>query len=115
MPFLKSLATDAVLLDVFRTYSQTSIPLIEYHERLMRGDSPFTPAQRELIAAYVSALNACHYCHGVHSATAAAFGIAEETLLALLDDLDVSDLDSLGDLTGDVHRAEASGEARCRI
>jgi uncharacterized peroxidase-related enzyme len=44
-------------------------------------------AERELIAAYVSGLNACRYCHGVHAATAQAFGIGECTLSALLDDV----------------------------
>jgi AhpD family alkylhydroperoxidase len=44
-------------------------------------------AERELIAAYVCGLNACRYCHGVHTATAQAFGISEGTLGALLDDL----------------------------
>ena len=45
-------------------------------------------AERELIAAYVSGLNACRYCHGVHAATAGLFGIAEAALTALLSDVD---------------------------
>jgi AhpD family alkylhydroperoxidase len=44
-------------------------------------------AERELIAAYVSGLNACRYCHGVPTATARAFGIGEGTLGALLADV----------------------------
>jgi AhpD family alkylhydroperoxidase len=47
-------------------------------------------AQRELIAAYVSGLNACGYCHGVHSATVQAFGIDEAVLTALLDEVDTA-------------------------
>jgi len=42
--------------------------------------------ERELIAAYVSGLNACDFCHDVHAQTAAAFGIDTQTLLALLAD-----------------------------
>jgi AhpD family alkylhydroperoxidase len=34
--------------------------------------------QRELIAAYVSGLNACTYCRGTHLAVAAACGVAPE-------------------------------------
>jgi AhpD family alkylhydroperoxidase len=47
-----------------------------------------------LIAAYVSALNACGYCHGMHGATAAAFGVARDRLQALVDDLDSAPVDS---------------------
>jgi len=87
MAYLPSLPDDAVLLDVFRAYPQTSRPLLEYHQALLRGPSPLSVAERELIAAYVSGLNACRYCHGVHKATAQAFGIPEGTLAALLDDV----------------------------
>jgi uncharacterized peroxidase-related enzyme len=87
MTYLPSLPDNAVLLDVFRAYPQTSGPLLEYHQALLRGPSPLSVAERELIAAYVSGLNACHYCHGVHTATARAFGIPEGTLAALLDDV----------------------------
>lgn len=77
MPYLPSLGSRATLLDVFRSFPETSKPLIEYHEVLLRGSSPFTEAQRELIAAYVSGLNHCRYCHGVHIATAERLGIEE--------------------------------------
>ena len=87
MAYLPSLPDDAVLLDVFRAYPQTSRPLLEYHQALLRGPSPLSVAERELIAACVSGLNACRYCHGVHKATAQAFGIPEGTLAALLDDV----------------------------
>lgn len=88
MSFLKSLPEDAVLLHVFKAYPATSRPLIEYHEALLRGPSPLTVAERELVAAFVSGLNACHYCHGVHEATARKFGVAEGLLIRLLSDID---------------------------
>src|SRR5260221_8608710 len=87
MTYLPSLPSDAVLLDVFRAYPGTARPLLDYHQALLRGPSPLTVAERELIAAYVSGLNACRYCHGVHTATAQAFGIPEGTLGALLEDI----------------------------
>jgi uncharacterized peroxidase-related enzyme len=93
MSYLPSLKPDSVLLDVFRAYPDAARPLLDYHEALLRGPSPFTVAERELIAAYVSGLNACGYCHGVHSATAQAFGIAEGTLEALLADADTAPVD----------------------
>jgi uncharacterized peroxidase-related enzyme len=87
MAYLPSLPEDAVLLDVFRAYPQTARPLMDYHQALLRGPSPLSVAERELIAAYVSGLNACRYCHGVHTATAQAFGMPEGTLGALLADI----------------------------
>lgn len=93
MPYLKSLPHDARLLDVFQAYPATARPLIDYHELLMRGESPLTVAERELIAAYVSGRNDCAYCHGVHTATAEAFGVPPGLLAALLTDLDSAPVD----------------------
>ena len=70
--YLPSLPGDAVLLDVFRAYPDTARPLLDYHQVLLRGPSPLSVAERELIAAFMSGLNACGYCHGVHTATAQA-------------------------------------------
>jgi hypothetical protein len=50
MPYLKSLDPDAGLLDVFRTYPGVARPLLEFHEAVLRGPSPFTVAERELLA-----------------------------------------------------------------
>jgi uncharacterized peroxidase-related enzyme len=60
--------------------------LLEYHEVLLRGDSPFSPAERELIAAYVSGLNNCNYCRAVHSQTAIALGIDANAVANMLSD-----------------------------
>ncbi len=93
MAFLKSLPPDAVLLHVFKAFTATSQPLLAYHETLLRGPSPFSVAERELIAAYVSGLNACAYCHGVHEATAREFGISADLMTQLLDDLEQAPVD----------------------
>jgi len=93
MSYLRSLPADAVLLQVFQAYPDTSRPLLGYHEQVMRGPSPFTIAERELIAAYVSGVNACTYCHGVHAATAEAFGVPSGLLTAALADLDSAPVD----------------------
>ncbi len=75
MSHLRSLRAGASLLDVFKAFPETSTPLIDFHEVLLRGPSPFTAAERELIAAYVSGLNGCDYCHAVHTATAERMGV----------------------------------------
>jgi uncharacterized peroxidase-related enzyme len=93
MPTLPSLPDGAVLMDVFSAYPAGVQPLLELHEALLRGPSPFSVAERELIAAYVSGLNDCSYCHGVHTATAEAFGLPAGLLEAALSDLDGSPVD----------------------
>src|SRR6266508_1670937 len=94
MAYLGSLPDRAVLRDVFAAFPHTSRPLLDYHQALLRGPSPFSVAERELIAAYVSGLNACGYCHGVHSATARAFGVDEELVVTPLDDVDAAPVDA---------------------
>jgi uncharacterized peroxidase-related enzyme len=64
----------------------TGRPLIEYHEALLRGDSSFTVAEREFMAAYVSGVNACQYCHGAHTAAAKQFGVSEHVIADALHD-----------------------------
>ncbi len=44
--------------------------LLELSETLLRGDSPLSLEERELIAAYVSHRNECNFCTGVHGAVA---------------------------------------------
>lgn len=51
---------------------ETGRPLSELAEVLLRGPSTLSRGERELIGAYVSALNGCRYCSSSHSATAAA-------------------------------------------
>lgn len=87
MPHLPSLPEDSVLLDVFKAFPETAVPLMELTEVLMRGPSPLSVGEREFIAAYCSGLNACRYCTGVHSAVADEFGISEEALSGTLEDL----------------------------
>jgi hypothetical protein len=42
MAYLPSLLGDSVLLDVFRAYRETSRPLPDYHEALLRGRAPLS-------------------------------------------------------------------------
>jgi uncharacterized peroxidase-related enzyme len=65
-------------------------PFLEFTHALMRGPSPLSVAERELIAAYVSRLCECDYCAGAHGATAARLGFPATVLHALVDDLDTA-------------------------
>ena len=86
MAHLRSLPEDARLLHVFKTYPHVAKPLMDLHDAAMRRDSPLTAGERELIAAYVSGLNQCRYCHGVHTVTAEQFGVPEGLLADLMAD-----------------------------
>jgi uncharacterized peroxidase-related enzyme len=74
-------------MDVMKAFPESSAPLIDYHAVVLRGPSALSVGERELIAAYVSGLNACHYCEGVHGAVTEAFGVEEGVLAALLADV----------------------------
>jgi len=49
----------------------TAAPINDLVEVLLRGPHTLPPAERELIATYVSAENDCHYCQAFHGAMAA--------------------------------------------
>src|SRR5271163_4727356 len=51
----------------------TAKPLNELAEVLLRGPSSLTPAEREMIATYVSTQNDCHFCQNAHGAVAAHY------------------------------------------
>lgn len=87
MPFFPSVGKEDKVPHVLAKFNTgTGRPLIEYHEALLRGESPFTVAERETMAAYVSGVNACKYCHGAHTAAAKQFGVAEQLIADLLAD-----------------------------
>ena len=94
MSLFPSLPEDHQLADVFQRFPHSVMPLLEYHDRVLRDPSPLTVAERELIAAYVSGLNACTYCHGSHVLAASAFGIDTTLFEGLIGDLESSAVDA---------------------
>ena len=92
MVYLPSLASEETSLsDVFKAYPATALPLIEACEAILRGPSPFKPAEREMIAAYVSGLNGCGHCTGTHTGATEALGTPKGLVAELVDDLDTCD------------------------
>lgn len=69
-------------------------PLDKASQQIMRGKSAFSIAEREMMAAFVSGLNACSFCHGVHAEVASRFDVNPEILDGLIADIDSSTLDS---------------------
>lgn len=60
---------------------------LDLTQAILRGPSTLSVAERELLFAYVSALNSCSFCFGAHKAIASAFDIDEK----LLDELATAD------------------------
>ena len=90
MSYLKQNGSVENVRDILMLNKPAGIALVNYHTAVMRQDSELSVKDRELIAAYVSGLNNCQYCHGVHSVTAQAFGVEEGVLQSLLEDVDSS-------------------------
>jgi uncharacterized peroxidase-related enzyme len=59
------------ITSAFAFRPETAKPLRDLAEILLRGPNSLTSAERETIAAFVSARNDCHFCQASHSAAAA--------------------------------------------
>jgi AhpD family alkylhydroperoxidase len=78
---------DAARLTFYRPDFYGSYSKALTHEA-MRGPSSWSVAERELMAAYVSAVNDCPFCIGAHTATASLASGNEATVTAALADPD---------------------------
>ena len=90
MPHLPSLPENAHLADLFRRHPKGVEALMQYTDDVLRGPGALSVAQRELIATYVSGLNACNFCFDSHLIYAELFGIEPGLVKSLLDDLDTA-------------------------
>ena len=59
------------ILGLLRFRPATAKPLMGLAELLLRGESPLSRGERELIAAEVSNLNGCQFCYNAHGTHAA--------------------------------------------
>lgn len=75
MPKLSSFSENPEMAEVMAKYPQGFAGLCDYHDAILRGPSELSVAERELIAAYVSGLNQCNFCHGAHRMYAEVHGI----------------------------------------
>lgn len=60
------------IVGLFNFRPETASSLRWLADTLLRGESPLTSGERELIAAYVSHLNDCQFCHMSHASAAMA-------------------------------------------
>ena len=95
MSFVKSIpVSEESVSAVMQRYPDQAIPMVKLTEIIMRtGKCQFSSKERELIAAFASGTNACMYCFTTHKATAEAFGLDENLLQSLFDDVEASPVD----------------------
>lgn len=93
MPFLPTFAGESNLMAVLMHNPERGQPLMAFTREVMRGESAFSPAERELIFAFVSGLNACAYCFGQHGHAARLLGIDDGVIDKLLDDIESAPVD----------------------
>lgn len=91
MSYLPSIPNGS-LLDAFKAQPDLARRIHEFAHLLMRGPSPFTEGERELIAAFVSTLNGCDYCRDSHSSVAERFGISAASIREGIEDIESSSL-----------------------
>ena len=94
MGFLPSLGEAPHLYDVMSKSPRMAIYLFKMTDEIMLAEGPLTPAEREIIAAYVSGLNACSFCFRGHKAIAEIFGVEEGLIDHLIEDFDGADIDA---------------------
>lgn len=93
MPLFPSLPNPARLGDLLTRHPAHAGPLLMHVDGVMKAGAPLSQAECELIAAYVSGLNACAFCHGSHQIYAEALGVEPGLIDALLDDPDTAPVD----------------------
>jgi len=94
MTHYPSLPAEAKLEELFSRFPRGIAPLISLHDQILRDDSSeLSTAERELIAAFVSGLNACDFCFGAHRLMAKAFGVDEALIDALVADEQSADIE----------------------
>jgi uncharacterized peroxidase-related enzyme len=59
------------IVSAFAFRPETATPLLDLAEVLLRGPSPLSSGEREMIAAFVSTRNDCYFCQTSHRAAAA--------------------------------------------
>jgi len=94
MPFFPTLPDDAGVRHIVKLNPAAGRALVELHIAALRTDSQLMAKDKELIAAFVSGLNACQYCYGVHAETAKAFGVPISLIESLLGDFEHAPVDA---------------------
>jgi uncharacterized peroxidase-related enzyme len=90
MPWFGYLGQEGGMGEIMAAAPDFWLPMAQFTDHVMRGESQLSIPEREMIAAFVSGLNACAFCHGSHLALADAYGIPAADIGAMVADLDTA-------------------------
>lgn len=93
MSFLPSISQDGGPEGILEAFPESGHLLLQATQVLLTGQSSLTVQERELIAAFTSGINACTFCYEGHKAIAEAYGIEEDLIKHLVDDLESTTVD----------------------
>ncbi|CAN5573861.1 carboxymuconolactone decarboxylase family protein [soil metagenome] len=77
---------------LFAFNPETTSHLMRFTQGVMHDAAPISPGLRELIAAYVSALNQCEFCLKCHAAVASELLGSEQLVAGVIADVETSAL-----------------------
>ncbi|MFN3891775.1 MAG: carboxymuconolactone decarboxylase family protein [Beijerinckiaceae bacterium] len=90
MAFFSFLSASAGIGDLWKLNPSVAKPMHSLGVEIMRGESPLSKGDRELIAAFVSALNQCAYCFNGHAQLAVNHGVRRDLIDEIVSDIDSS-------------------------
>jgi uncharacterized peroxidase-related enzyme len=90
MPFFKSMPETAGPGNVFSANRDVYRHWAEMGQALINGPSPLSPAEREMIQAYVAGILDCRYAYVAHTACAVARGLEEGLVADLVDNIETA-------------------------
>ncbi|MEL7342882.1 MAG: carboxymuconolactone decarboxylase family protein [Bacteroidota bacterium] len=88
--YFSYLDADSDIKDIILKDNARFQSLSLFSEKVLRGKSEFSVAERETMSAFVSALNRCTYCHNTHLEVAKRFGVDGTLIESLLADVDTA-------------------------
>lgn len=93
MPFFKSMRDNAGPPNVFKRNPELYGPWSEMSQTMMRGPSPLSEAERELILAFSAGVAGCQFVYVAHAEVAHAWGIEEGLVEKLVTDFEATEID----------------------
>ncbi|KAK4527113.1 hypothetical protein GAYE_SCF35G5035 [Galdieria yellowstonensis] len=84
MPLLPSVESNSgILSSMFCFNRPVAKTVVELHELVLRGESPLSPLEREILGTFVSAVNRCDYSTKVHCSIIKEMGASDELCSAI--------------------------------
>lgn len=80
------------LMNILMDNPNHGAALLDLHEPILRGPSPFSPAERETIFTYVSNLNRCEFCRQAHTVVINRYDVPDNIISSMFQNTDLADV-----------------------